>query len=77
MSDVVTAKYVILETITCSMASNIDALFCMNLPLHFVCFLSRCMAQKRQLLWQQGSHPYDALSLSRGTGRLPTGSAPG
>lgn len=44
---------------------------------YFCLFLSRCMAQKRQLLWQQSSHPHDAVSFSRGPGRLPAGSASG
>lgn len=43
--------------------------------LSFLFIFFRCVAQKRQLFWEQGSHPHDALSLSRGLGRLPAGSA--
>lgn len=43
----------------------------------FFYFISRCKPQKRQLLWQQGGHPYDALSLSRGPRRFPAGCAAG
>lgn len=35
------------------------------------------MPQKCQLLWQQGGHPHDALSLSWSPWRLPAGCASG
>lgn len=37
----------------------------------------RCMPQKCQLLWEQGSHPHDALPLSGGSRRFPAGCASG
>lgn len=37
----------------------------------------RCMSQKCQLLRQQSSNSYDALSLSRGPRRFPAGCATG
>lgn len=37
----------------------------------------RCMPQKCQLLWQQGSHPHDAVPLPRGPRGLPAGCAAG
>lgn len=51
-------------------------LYHLSLPCFFP-FISRYMPQKCQLLWQQGSHPHDALSLSRGPRRFPAGCAVG
>ena len=43
----------------------------------FCCFILRYLPQNCKLLWQQGSNPHDAQSLSRGPGRFPAGCAAG
>lgn len=43
----------------------------------FLLLSPRCLPQKCQLLWQQSSHPHDALPLQRGPGGFPAGCAAG